>query len=594
MRRLTVRCGDEVRHFAVPTAPARLGAARENEIVVPFRGVSRRHAELRPAVGGLLVRDLGSRNGVRLGRRRVNEARLEPGVSVLLGEAILELEDVSSSEAETALQLDALDGDSAPRSGSETAPLADGPSSPAAALRYVRGLEGSSGRSRDEELAGARRVLGAATLLLVRDDRHGEPAIVSCHGELPPDATWLPIACAAAAEAGLLVRPCGPGSALATRGRNDQVLLAFLVTTLRPAAWQRDFFVYLAERLLGADGHALEAAAEPAGKLVFPEGMVVGSSAAIQGLLRHIEATVRSDLNVLLVGETGTGKELFARMIHLSGPHAHGPFIAINCAAIPAELLEAELFGVAARVATGVDPRPGLFLQANGGTIFLDEIGDMSERLQAKILRVLQEHEVLPVGGTAAKKIDVRVISASNRDLGRLVKEGAFRADLFYRLRGLQFHIPPLRERREDVPELVAFFARRAAEKYRRRNAGVSRAALNLLMQHGWPGNVRELESETERAVLLCANGGVLQKEQFGTLAWGSERAGRAAPQDDEIRAGESADVASSLRDRLDALERSQIVDALARTENNQTRAARLLGITRNGLALKLKRLGLR
>jgi transcriptional regulator with PAS, ATPase and Fis domain len=294
----------------------------------------------------------------------------------------------------------------------------------------------------------------------------------------------------------------------------------------------------------------------------------------------------RSDLSVLLTGETGTGKEMFARLIHDSSSRAAGPFIAINCAAIPAELLEYELFGIGGRVATGVDAREGFFVQAHGGTLFLDEIGDLPERLQPKLLRALQEREVLAVGGSAPRKVDVRAVAASNRDLERLVKEGLFRADLFYRLRGIELRLPPLRERREDLPALLLAFAARAAAKYGKRVRGVSRRALSTLLSHDWPGNVRELESLIERAVLLCPDGGTLQREHLGIV-----ETDHAEPIQTALPVALPGPEEETLQAQVDAVEREAILRALAAAKGNKSKAARLLGITRNGLALKMERL---
>jgi transcriptional regulator with PAS, ATPase and Fis domain len=283
--------------------------------------------------------------------------------------------------------------------------------------------------------------------------------------------------------------------------------------------------------------------------------------------------------------------------VHASGPNASGPFVAINCAAIPSELLESELFGVHGRVATGVDPRPGLFIQADGGSIFLDQIGELAEPLQAKLLRVLQEREVLPLGASGPRKIDVRVIASSNRDLLQRTEESRFRADLYYRLRGLQFHIPPLRERREDIPALVLAFVTRASEAHHRRVQGVSRKALQLLMEHDWPGNVRELQSEVERAVLVCHRGGTLQAEQFGSVKWAVDRKSAAPSGADKPSATLPMAVPrhddGTLPERIDALERKAIKDTLRAARGNKSLAARMLGITRNGLAIKMKRLNI-
>ncbi len=304
-------------------------------------------------------------------------------------------------------------------------------------------------------------------------------------------------------------------------------------------------------------------------------------------------------MDVLLLGETGTGKELIARLVHASGHSAKGPFIAINCAAIPSELLEADLFGVEARVATGVDPRPGLFAKAEGGTLFLDEIGDMAERLQAKLLRVLQEREVLPVGAHHPKKIHVRVISASNKDLAARVEAGTFRDDLYYRLRGLQFHLPPLRERKEDLPSLVLAFAQEGAKRYDKEIRGISRKALELLTAYAWPGNIRELKNEVDRAVLLATDGGHLESDHFGPVKYAVEHSRANTPQNDAAMTTGSAhaveaSASGALHGRVDAVEREAILEALRATHGNKSKAAQLLGITRNGLALKVKRLGIK
>jgi two-component system, NtrC family, response regulator HydG len=350
--------------------------------------------------------------------------------------------------------------------------------------------------------------------------------------------------------------------------------------------------------------------------LVLPPRMILGPSAAMRRLLEQLEPTVRSGLDVLLLGETGTGKELFARVVHDNGPTAEGPFVAINCAAIPSDMLEAELFGVETRVATGVDPRPGLFQAAAGGSILLDEIAEMPLSLQAKLLRVLQEREVMPIGGRRPVPLHIRVISASNTNVPRLAREGRFRADLYYRLRGLQFHLPPLRDRREDVPVLAADLAARAAARHGKQVGGLSRRALELLAAHDWPGNVRELESEVERAVLLCADGGQLEARHFLPIKWAVESGGISgelggpiAPTDPVHQAVDpaarpergprarpsrsSTGTLLPLAEEVASLERRSILRALEKSRGNKSAAARLLGITRNGLYLKMERLGI-
>lgn len=247
-----------------------------------------------------------------------------------------------------------------------------------------------------------------------------------------------------------------------------------------------------------------------------------------------------------------------------------------------------------------MDPRPGLFAKAEGGSLFLDEIGDMPEALQAKILRVLQEREVLPLGAHQPKKIRVRVISASNKNLAERVESGTFRADLYYRLRGLQFHLPPLRERQEDIPALVLAFAHEAAKRYNKEIRGVSRKALDLLTAYPWPGNIRELKNEVDRAVLLATDGGHLESDHFAPVKYAVEYGKAPPPREGPIPtpardSGTSPEVraTATLQGRLDLVEREAILEALRTRHGNKSKAAQLLGITRNGLALKVKRLGI-
>jgi len=485
--------------------------------------------------------------------------------------------------------------------------------SPRAALELVRRLEQHDLAPDNPHAAlmleEARQLLQAEWLSVriengKKKGRDGDASALWAHaGPLPDDDDQERLRdLSTGAKTAPLIRLGRDVFLVARAAGGDRALAARRVRGLpTPAPWQLDFFEFLAERALGAMPHA-SSAGQPKGReaaeLQLPRGFIVGPSPAMAHLLRYLRSTIRSPLDVLLLGETGTGKELLARLVHESGPSGSGPFVAINCAAIPSELLEAELFGVEARVATGVDARPGLFVRADRGTLFLDEIGDMSEPMQAKLLRALQEREVLPLGGQRPRRIDVRVISASNKNLPALVADGRFRSDLFFRLRGLQFHLPPLRERREDLLALVTAFVEDACRKYEKRVRGVSRKTLDLLLRHEWPGNVRELRNEVERAVLIAEDDASLEPRHFGTIHWQveHEQSRRAAVglDGEPNAAGESASPAGgTLAERVAAVERQAIRDALAAARGNKSRAARALGITRNGLALKMKRLGL-
>jgi two-component system response regulator HupR/HoxA len=287
------------------------------------------------------------------------------------------------------------------------------------------------------------------------------------------------------------------------------------------------------------------------------------------------------DLSVLITGESGTGKELLARGIHYASARAQSPFIVENCGALPDTLLESELFGHKRGAFTGAtESHTGLFQQAHGGTLFLDEIGETSPAFQVKLLRALQEGEVRPVGSTRAVPVDVRVIAATNRDLESEVACGRFREDLYYRIAGITLHMPPLRERVQDIEPIVAQMLRSTGA----RGCSLSPEALQVLRQHGWPGNVRELQNEMNRALAL-REGPVLGLELFSQRL----RAGgthSAAPTDAD-------EEPSSLREQLDRFEAQILQTAMQRHKGNKTHVAQELGLTRLGLRMKLQRLGL-
>jgi two-component system, NtrC family, response regulator AtoC len=304
-------------------------------------------------------------------------------------------------------------------------------------------------------------------------------------------------------------------------------------------------------------------------------GRIVGSSRALEEILRLIDRVGPTDSTVLILGESGTGKELIAEAIHENSNRRGKPFVKLNCAAIPEALLESELFGHEKGAFTGaISRKPGKFETADGGTLLLDEIGDMTLSTQAKILRALQERELQRVGGTQTIKVDVRIIASTNKDLERAVKEGTFRDDLYFRLNVVTLQVPPLRDRREEIPELADHFL---AEANTRLNRGITRLApdaLAALMEHGWPGNIRELRNMIERAVVVN-DGEVLALSSFPPPI---------RPVETPAGANGSArwDTLQNLTldEKVAQLERAFVMDALARAGGVQAAAARLLGVT--------------
>jgi two-component system, NtrC family, response regulator AtoC len=319
--------------------------------------------------------------------------------------------------------------------------------------------------------------------------------------------------------------------------------------------------------------------------LAASEQPVLDSPAAKEASKR-LAQVARGNISVLLIAETGAGKEVFARLLHAQSPRAAGPLVSLNCAAFSETLLESELFGHEKGAFTGAtSAKVGLLESASGGTVFLDEVGELSTALQAKLLRVLEERTVLAVGALKPRAIDVRFVAATNRDLKAQVAAGKFREDLYFRLNGITLAIPPLRERKEDLEPLARRFVQRAA-----RDLGLTRApafsakALAALQSHAWPGNVRELRNVVDRAVLLCGDGPIEPEHLSLELPASTKPAARPFGEED----GEV-----TLPDAVKQLERDRVIAALEECSGNQTRAAQLLGISRRALIIRLEQFDL-
>lgn len=315
---------------------------------------------------------------------------------------------------------------------------------------------------------------------------------------------------------------------------------------------------------------------------------IIGSSEKME-LLKAITVKVaKSNSTVLVLGESGTGKELFAHALHTSSLRAHGPFIKVNCAAVPENLLESELFGYEDGAFTGARKggKPGKFELANGGTIFLDEIGDMPLTMQAKLLRVLQEKEIERVGGTKPQPLDVRIIAATNRDIEAMIKRAEFRQDLYYRLNIISLSIPPLRERRDDIPGLCTMLLKKLGGQLQQWVEGVSPEVMDLFMQYEWPGNVRELENVLERAVNWVTDETFIQLEHLPPMF---RKMQKEAEQEKELSlpAGVSG---TELADIMGDAERQAICSALEACDGNRSKAAKMLGINRSGFYQKLQK----
>ncbi|MGD8991977.1 MAG: sigma-54 dependent transcriptional regulator [Desulfobacterales bacterium] len=311
----------------------------------------------------------------------------------------------------------------------------------------------------------------------------------------------------------------------------------------------------------------------------FPD--IIGESLAMRGLLGLIKKVAPTDSTVLILGESGTGKELVATSIFQNSDRQNKPFIKLNCAAIPEELLESELFGHEKGAFTGATKfKPGKFDMANQGTIFLDEIGDMPVNLQSKILRVLQEKEFYRVGGSSTIKVNVRFIASTNQNLEKMVQEGQFREDLYYRLNVFTLHLPPLRERKEDIPLLVEYFLQNLSKK-----VDISSVALQMIMAYGWPGNIRELKNVIESASVIAENG-FIEPAQLPAKITGVFN-------NSDTNSVSLPAANQPLDERLKEIEKSMIIEALRKTGGVQVRATELLGINQRSLWHRIKKYGI-
>lgn len=595
---LEVDDGSE-RQFLLSGNDAIIGRADQGDIVIPHETVSGRHGMFRANAMGYTYTDLGSRNGSAIERQGKGvialpvgeELSIQPGDVILLGSAehparlrveegrapLAPVRSIERTLVATSALADLLTESPTQMIGlAAQAIAATTPEKLAeAALEYLRAaIPPAVGHA--VVLAGGGFTVRAGDPL---------PADLEAEANVRRD-----VACfegqdyGSAVVAPLVARDAWHGVLAAwTRRADRNSLTRALIQPLDIAAPLVALSVSaLVVRTEQADAlRALEADAEDSSD---PIGSAPDFVASLD-LARRLAA---SQVAILLSGETGCGKEVFARTIHENSPRRAGPFVAINCGAIPPSLLEAELFGHVEGAFTGADKaRAGVFEQAHGGTLFLDELGEMPLAMQAGILRALENGEIRRVGDTKTTNVDVRLVSATHRDLAQMVEAKTFRADLMYRLDAAKIRIPPLRERGDDVVQLAHKFLAVEARHAHKRVLGFAPEALLVLTEYGFPGNVRELKNEIARAVALTPEGSRVVPTAFSEKVYAR-------------RGGEEAEVVAAepqirtLKEAVEIAERHTIEQALARTEGNLSQAARDLGVTRPGLYKVLVRLGLR
>lgn len=591
--RLTTLSDPKGRTFDLTPGANIVGSDSRLSVCLAGRGVSRRHAVIHVDVEDCRLEDQGSKNGSTINGKPVVSGDLKSGDVVGFGAARCVLEAIHRDDLELAVAVDwstrakvtTLLGQGSADDGDEG--TVDG-----MVLGFVSDLMDRL-RLVPADLEGAMvdlaRRMKARGVCLGEWPDQGPVRIIAAAGELGPLPSHEEILAAPTFSDVPELRGLRPAedcrltARVADSGDEVLALTVFGAPEDSPAKLPA-----LALLLLGQwtqEEAELKPSAAAGRGLKLPDGIVAGTSKAMADIYRQIEMVAADGVPVLILGETGVGKEHLARALHDHSSRASGPFVAINCAAIPAELLEAELFGIGKGVATGVSRRQGQLLAANGGTVFLDEIGDMPMGLQAKLLRTLQEGEITPLG-EAPVRLDVRWVSATHNDLAASIAEKTFRQDLYYRLGGYELRVPPLRRRREDLPILVGFFIKLFGRQLKRNVKGITVKALRGLAQHPWPGNVRELRHVIRRLVYLCPPGQAIDSRHVGEALEGAGTTATDGPASFELGV-------QGLDEFLAGHERRIVQKALEHTQGNQSQAARLLKISRNGLARRLERLGL-
>jgi len=576
--RIAVIAGpDAGAEFDVDEGGAAIGRAAECAIKLADRTVSRVQARLTVVDGGLALHDAGGPNPIRVNDQPWTGGAIHDGDRIAIGHTVLLLlapdggvvpaaqpaRTVATLQVGGGAELPALLRELAAawQQGGEPAALAEAACGAARAAtgarRALAVIADASGRL--APIARAPRD-AAMTIALADDDL----ADLTARGAALLDRDGVAIAVASlGAVAGALVAEAPRDPDTLPRLAAIAALLGAQLTTARAHARSERARASLAER------------AAPSG--------LIGASPALARLIELVARAAPTTATVLITGESGTGKEKIAEALHAGSGRAAGPLVAINCAALPDTLIESELFGHERGAFTGAsERRAGRFEQADGGTLFLDEIGELSEAAQARLLRVLETRRFERVGGARTLAVDVRLIAATHRDLRERVRAGKFREDLYYRIGVVPLHVPPLRERREDIVPLAEHFLARFAAAMGRRGAAFSPAAQAALAAHWWPGNVRELRNVVERAVVL-ADRSLIELDDLDPLA------PPAAPSTAADTASAPAAPPAALHD----LERDAVVRALATTRGNKAQAAQLLGIDRTTLYKKLRRFGL-
>ncbi len=618
------------RQFPIRGQTVTFGRSPENDVMLTDEKASRRHCTLSLENGQFILRDLKSLNGTLVRGERVLEQRLDVGDFFQIGQAKIRLHSEDSSAFETQNAMEAIPASAAPPAG----PQAVGISEALGSLAYVVAEDTPKSFLEVAAQFVGRLIAGVRVALCVADAESvlqpraffnfisGSPQdelpaffratanrllsakaktqVKPRSGDYPP-CVFVPLRCGERVQGVLYLERESRDSEF----NETQVRLiehaGLLASTLMGASLSRENEAALVEKVEELEDQLAGLRKEFEARLDlqtaeltnmrkeaediegpvhrFDYSEMIGNSQGMHEVFRMLDKVTDLPVPVLILGESGSGKELVARALHYnSGRAATGKLVAENCAALPETLLESELFGYTKGSFTGADrDKIGLFGLANGGTIFLDEIGEISLAMQAKLLRVIEEGEVRPIGAKASKKVDFRLVCATNKNLAEEVRKGTFRQDLFFRINVVTIRLPPLRERKEDVPLLVDFFLKKAASEAGYGHIKLDRGVLRALMSYSWPGNVRELENEIKRLVALSDG----KKIEASLLSPGL----RQVAEEESL-----SEIGSSLKDVVENIEKRKILEALERTKGNKSRAAEILGLSRLGLRKKMER----
>lgn len=571
-----------------------MGRSHASAVALPDRSVSQRHAILEVRGGTVMVRDLASKNGTFVNDAPASAIEAKAGDQIRFGRFSFGLEVLDPEDAWMAVTGPGASMSPAITGSSHSTAVTHTQTSEIEVHRvraFVQKLTEAAARGeRNLALDTLRRELSATSALLLRISRSEPPQVVATAGPLVLDPTELNENIDrlqfVAETSGYRVSQYSSNTLGIASRRDGERILVLVVPGDWPVGSAGAWLITttLSVLSLGIEAEAFTPQRDKRSTgLVFPEAHLRCPSERMSQLYTDLGEAVDSQLPVLVQGETGVGKESIAAILHRSSKRASGPLVAINCAAVPADLLEAELFGVAQGAATGVAPRVGKLESANGGMVLLDEIGEMRPDLQAKLLRVLEQGTVEPIGGSS-RQLDIRLVASTNRDLHEDISTGRFRADLFYRISGFIFEVPPLRHRAGDIPALVEHFFLAACKETDKPVQGITYAALKNLSEHDWPGNVRELRHSVYRAVHATPSGEAIDSLRIRKI----ELLPPSAATEERTSATKSPGI------KLQDLERAAIREALDQFAGNQAAAARALGISRGALRRRIGKFDLK